>query len=74
MIRLRSGGGSILLEPLEDPDDPSLSAKCCPELFNHLDISLDVDCHRPLVVVLKPEWSSDATFGDGNPGSAVHRV
>ena len=55
MIRLRSGGGTILLEPLEDPDDPSPSTKCCPELGKHLDISLGVDCHRPLVVVLEPE-------------------
>jgi len=55
MIRLRSGGGTILLEPLEDPDDPSPSNKCCPELAKHLDMSLGVDCHRPLVVVLEPE-------------------
>jgi len=74
MIRLRSGGGTILLEPLEDPDDPSPSTKCCPELVMHLDISLGVDCHRPLIVVLEPEWSNDAMFGDGNPGSALHRV
>jgi len=74
MIRLKSGGGTILLEPLEDPEDPSPSNKCCPELAKHLDISLGVDCHRPLVVVLEPEWSSDAMFGDGNPGSALHRV
>jgi len=32
------------------------------------------DCHRPLVVVLEPEWSNNAMFGDGNPGSALHRV
>jgi len=57
------GGGTILLEPLEDLDDPSLSTKCCPELAKHLDISLGVDCHRPLVVVLEPEWSNDARFG-----------
>ena len=37
-------------------------------------ISLGVDCHRLLVVVLEPEWSNDAMFGDGNPGSALHRV
>jgi len=74
MIRLRSGGGTILLEPLEDPDDPSPSTKCCQELAKHLDISLGVHCHRPLVVVLEPEWSNDAMFGDGNPGSALHRV
>jgi len=66
MIRLRRGGGTILLEPLEDPDDPSPSTTCCPELAKHLDISL--------VVVLEPEWSNDAMFGDGNPGSAIHRV
>ena len=74
MIRLRCGGGTILLESLEDPDDPSLSTKGCPELAKHLNISLGVDCHRPLVVVLEPEWSNDAMFGDGNPGSALHRV
>jgi len=44
MIRLRSGGGIILLEPLEDPGDSSPSTKCCPELAKHLDISLGVDC------------------------------
>jgi len=75
MIRLRCGGGTIQLEPLEeDPDDPSPSTKCCPELAKHLDISLGVDCHRPLVVVLEPEWSNDAMFGDDNPSSALHRV
>jgi len=58
----------------EDPDDPSPSTKCCPELANHLDILLGVDCHRPLVVTLEPDWSNDAMFGDGNPGSALHRV
>jgi len=68
------GGGIILLEPLEDPDDPSPSTKCCPELAKHLDISLGVGCHRTLVVVLSPEWSNGAMFGDGNPGSALHRV
>ena len=68
------GGGNILLEPLEDPDDPSPSTKCCPELAKQLDISLGVDCHRPLVVVLETEWSNDAMFVDGNPGSALHRV
>jgi len=46
----------------------------CPELAMHLDISLGVDCHRPLVVLLEPEWSNDAMFGDDNPGSALHRV
>jgi len=46
MIRLRCGGGTILLEPLEDPDDPSLSTKCCPELAKHLDIPLGVDCNH----------------------------
>jgi len=66
------GVGTILLEPLEDPDEPSPSTKCCPELAKHLDISLDVDCHRPLVVVLEPEWCNDAMFGDGNPGSTLH--
>ena len=38
VIRLRNGGGTILLEPLEDPDDPSRSTKCCPELAKHLDL------------------------------------
>ena len=48
IIRLRCEGSyTILLEPLEDPGDPSLSTKCCPELAKHLDISLGVDCHRP---------------------------
>ena len=74
MIRLRSGGGTILLELLEDPDNPSPSTKCCPELAKHQDISLGVDCHKSLVVVLEREWSNDAMFGDGNPGSALHRV
>jgi len=68
------GGGPNLLEPLKDPDDPFPSTKCCPELAKHLDISLGVDYHRPLIVVLEPEWSNDAMFGDGNPGSALHRV
>jgi len=40
----------------------------------HLDISLGVDCHRLLVVVLEPEWSNDAMIGHDNPGSALHRV
>jgi len=74
IIRLRCGGGSVLLEPLDDSDDPSPSTKCCPEFAKHLGISLGVDCHRLLVVVLEPEWSNDAMFGDGNPGSALHRV
>jgi len=52
MIRLRCGVGTILLEPLEGPDNPSPSTKCCLELAKHLEISLGVDCHRPLVVVL----------------------
>ena len=64
------GGGTILLEPLEDPDDLSPSTKFCPELAKTLDISLDVDCHTLLIVVLEPEWSNDAMFGDGN--QAVH--
>ena len=68
------GGGTNLLEPLEDLDDPSPLTKCCPELAKHLDISLGVDCHRLLVVVLEPEWSYDAMFGDGNTGSAFHKV
>ena len=74
MPMIHVGGGTILLQPLEDLDDPSLSTKCCPELAKHLDILLDVDCHRSLVDVLKPEWSNDAMFGDGNPGSTLHRV
>jgi len=53
---------------------PSPSTMCCPELAKHLDIPLGVDCHRPLVVVLEPKWSNDAMFGDGKPGSALHRV
>jgi len=68
------GGGTILLEPLEDPDNPSPSTKCYLEVAKHLVISLSVDCHRPLVVVLEPEWSNDAMFGDGNLGSALHRM
>jgi len=48
------------MEPLEDPDNLSPSTKCCPELAKHLDILLGVDCHRPLVIVLEPEWSNDA--------------
>jgi len=68
------GDGTILPEPLEDPDDPSPSTKRCPELAKHLDISLGVDCQRPLIVVLESEWSNDAIFGNGNPGSALHRV
>jgi len=68
------GGGTILLETLEDIDDPSPLTKCCPELVKHLDISLGVDCHRLLVVILEPEWSNDAIFGDGNPGSALQSV
>ena len=63
-----------MLEPLEDPDNLSPSTKCCPELAKHLDISLGVDCHTLLIVVLEPEWSNDAMFRDGNPGSALQRV
>jgi len=74
MIFWKSGVGTILLEPLEDPDDPTPSTKCCPELAKNLDVLLGVDCHRPLVVVLEPEWSNDDMFGDGNPRSALHRV
>ena len=48
------------MEPLEGPDDPSPSTKCFPELTEHLDIPLGVDCHRPLVVVLEPYWPDDA--------------
>ena len=42
----------------------------------HLNISLGVDCHRTLVVVLEQEWSSDydAMFGDGDLCSALDRV
>jgi len=43
------GGGTILLEPLEDPDDPSPSTKCCPELAKHLDIALGVVTDRSLL-------------------------
>ena len=66
IIRLRCEGGTILLELLEIPNEPSSSTKCCPEFPKHLDISLGVDCHRPLVVVLEPEWSNDAMFKDGD--------
>ena len=69
LVTVLMGGGTILLETLEDPDDPSPSTKCCPELAKHLDISLGVDCHRPLAVVLEPEWSNDAMFGYGNRSS-----
>jgi len=58
----RVGGGTMLLERLEDTDDSSSSTKCCPELARHLDISLGVDCHRLLVVVLEPEWLDDASL------------
>ena len=40
----------------------------------HLDISLLICCHKPLIVVLEPEWSNDSIFGDGNPGSALLSV
>ena len=65
---------TILLEPLEGPDNPFLLTKCCPELTKHLDILLGVDCHRLLVVVLEPEWPNDAMLGYGDPGCALHRV
>ena len=77
MIRLRSGEWHHPARTTEgtwQPLSDSPSTKCCPELAKHLDISLGVDCHRPLFVVLEPEWSNDAMFGDGNPGSALHRV
>ena len=57
-----------------DPDNPSLLTKCCPDFGKHLEISLDVDCHRLLVVVLEPNWSNDAMFKDGNSNSALHGV
>ena len=63
-----------MLEPLEDPDKIYPSTKCCPELVKHLDISLGVDCHTLFIAVLEPEWSNDAMFRDGNPGSAFQRV
>lgn len=74
MICLRCGGVTILLEPLEDPDEPSPPTKCYVELAKHMDISLGVDCHRLLVVVLKPEWLNDAMFGYADPGNAFHSV
>ncbi|CAK8676743.1 unnamed protein product [Clavelina lepadiformis] len=74
MAGLRCGGGTILLEPMEVPDDPSSSTRCCPEFSRHLNISLGVDCHRPLVVVFQPEWFNDTMFGDGDPCSALDRV
>ena len=48
--------------------------KCAPNALPALQTFVRVDCRRPLVVVHEPEWSNDAMFGDGNPGSALHRV
>ena len=36
--------------------------KFCPELTKHLEISIDVDFHTTLVVVLEPESYNDTTF------------
>jgi len=37
--------------------------------------SLELQAHLdPAGKVLEVEWSNDAMFGDGNPGSALHRV
>ena len=67
-------GGTVMLEPLANPDDFFPSTKCCPELTKLLDISICVDCHTVLIIVFEPEWSNDAMLGNGNPGSALERL
>ena len=66
-------GGTVLLY-VADPDDYFLSTKCCPELMKYVDISISVDCHIMLVIVLESEWSNDAMFGNGNSVSALWRM
>ena len=46
-------GEIVLLEPLADPDYLFPSTKCYPELINHLDIPISVDCHTIVIVVLE---------------------
>ena len=52
----------------------ALPTECCPELPKHLDIPLGVNCRKPLVVVLEPEWPNDTMLGYGDPGCALHGV
>jgi len=66
MIRLRCGDGIILLEPLEDPDDPSPSTKCCPELAKHLDISLGVDSKLLTSPTHRLAWAGDNRVSDSS--------
>ena len=60
-----------MLEPLADPDYIFPSTKYYPELMNHLDISISADCRIMLIIVLEPESSNDAIFGNGNPDTTV---
>ena len=53
-------GDTVLLEPVADPDDHFLSTKCCPELTKHLDITISVDYHTMLNIILESEWSNGA--------------
>jgi len=79
-------GGTILLEPVEDPDDPSPSTKCCPELAKHLDISLGCRprtrmvqwCHvwrwQPWQSTSQSVMAFAVIKGEGTPEDAVLRV
>ena len=67
-------GSTVLLEPVADPNDQFLSTKCCPELTKHLDITIIVDYHTMLNIVVEPEWSNGAMFGNDNPVSAIQRM
>ena len=64
-------GDTVLLEPLVDPDDLFPSTKCCLELTKHLDITIFVDCHTVLIIILESEWFIDAMLGNDNPHSAL---
>ena len=42
--------------------------------MKHQDISICVDYHTMLIIVLEPEFSDDAMLEKGNPGTAAYRV
>ena len=64
-------GGIVQMEQLANPDDLFPSTKCYPLLMKHQVISISVDYHTMLIIVLEPEYSNDAMFGNGNPDIAV---
>ena len=43
----------------------------CPELAKQLKTLLNVDCRILIIVVLRPEWSNDAIFGNGTLDSEL---